>query len=256
MYVGKLPSTEALAELYSVTFFGSSSKFDAADNSPSMVNARDRVSQIMALPSIGVQAWLDVGCATGEFLLAGRGFAQELHGTDISAYAIDVARRRGLENLQAGSFSALEYSPARFDLITMWDLIEHVEDPATVLRKAFEYLKPGGYLVLSTGDVESLTSRLMGRFWHLMIPPFHTYFFSRRTIERYLRTAGFTEIRVTYPGKVVPLDFMLEKAARLVSPRLSQRVQPLLRRLKLGRVRLSVNLFDIMTVHARKPANG
>lgn len=255
VYVGVLPTAGELTELYGDSFFEASSKFDASANSPSLVNARDRVAQILRLPGIGRTRWLDVGCATGEFLLAGSEVAGELHGTDISAYAISEGRRRGLQNLRDGNFTDLDYSPEYFDLITMWDLIEHVEDPARVLHKAFAYLRPGGYLVLSTGDVDSLASKVMGRFWHLMIPPMHTYFFSRSTITRYLQEAGFTDLRITYTGKIVPLDFMVEKAARLVSPRLSQAVQPVLRKLGLGRVRFLINLFDIMTVVARKPAH-
>lgn len=253
VYLSNIPEKAKLDELYSATFFRSSSKFNTAENNPSWVNARKRVECALKTPEIGKQAWLDIGCATGDFLLAAKPYVAELFGTDVSDYALEQARARGLENLQLGDLASLAYPSERFDLVGMWDVLEHVTDPNAALRKVFGYLRPGGYLVLSTGDVDSLSSRLTGRFWHLMIPPFHTYFFSKKTITRYLQQAGFAEIEISYPSKVVPLDFMFVKTLRLISPRLGQRSAPFFQKLGLGRIRLPINLFDIMTVRARKP---
>lgn len=255
VYLSDVPTSEKLDALYSEAFFTSSSKFDTAENNPSWVNASKRVEWALKAPGVGTAAWLDVGCATGDFLLAAKPRVSELHGTDVSVYALEQARARGLQHLKQGDFASLSYPAASFDLIAMWDVLEHIVDPADALRKAFGYLRPGGYLALSTGDIESFSSRLTGRFWHLMIPPFHTYYFSKETITRYLQQTGFVDVEISYPSKVVPLDFMLEKSLRLISPTLSRRVAPALAKLGLGRLRLPINLFDIMTVRARKLAS-
>jgi hypothetical protein len=134
----------------------------------------------------------------------------------------------------------------------MWDLLEHVKDPVGTLEKARNLLKPNGYILISTGDVDSLMARVSGRFWHLIIPPFHLYYFSQRTIRRYLAEAGFTEIQIRFPGKTVALDFIVEKAIRMVSPGLAKKLAPAIYRSWLRKLTVPINLFDIMTLSARK----
>lgn len=253
VYLLDVPPAKELSELYSKSFFTSSSKFGASKNSPGSINARKRIDWILEFPGIKTGAWLDIGCATGDFLLAATPFVGELYGNDVSTYAIKIGGQRGLNNLREGDFASLKYPTENFDVITMWDLIEHVPDPKLTLAKAYQALKPGGYIVLSTGDVESLAARITGRFWHLMIPPLHIYFFSKRTIRRYLESSGFKEIEVFYPGKVAPLDFLIEKSFRLISPALGRVVSSSIKNFDLARVQLPVNFFDIMTVRARKP---
>lgn len=252
VYLANIPPAHQLAGLYSKRFFQASSKFKPAPNNPSLINARSRVQQALNLRGVKTSAWLDVGCATGDFVLAARSHVRQAHGSDVSPYAIHIARNRGLNNLKTGDFVSLKYPSSTFDLISMWDLIEHVSNPKAAFAKAYASLASGGYLVLSTGDVGSWSSRVSGRFWHLMIPPMHIYFFSRRTIRRYLKESGFTHIKITYQAKIVPLDFLIEKALRLINPAFSGKISPALTRLKLDRIRFSLNLHDIMTVSARK----
>ena len=253
VYLDEIPSSETLESLYAKGFF-ESSKFSAGENSSSYRNALARVEWALALPGIRKGRWLDLGCATGDFMLAAGKQVAEVHGSDVSAYAIQQAQVRGLANTQAGDFARLEYPTGNFDFISMWDLIEHLPDPRAALDKVLRLLRPGGYLAISTGDVGSMVARLSGRFWHLMIPPFHIYFFSRRTIHRYLKQAGFKDVRISFPGKHVPLDFLFEKSLRLVSPARSAKVARHIYCSPLGKVKLPINFFDIMTVSARKPA--
>jgi ubiquinone/menaquinone biosynthesis C-methylase UbiE len=251
VFVSQIPSKEVLGELYDDAFF-ESSKFSQNTNSPGYRNAEARVRRALILPSIGTARWLDVGCATGDFMLAANKKVQEVHGSDISVFAIERARERGLVNTRVGVFDDLDYPKEHFDLVSMWDLLEHVVDPATTLRKAHATLKIGGYLLISTGDKESFLARITGRFWHLMIPPVHLYFFSKKTIRGYLEKAGFLDIKISYPGKRAPLDFLIEKLFRLINPTFARKIAPYLYKSQLGKIGLPVNLFDIMTISARK----
>ena len=87
-----------------------------------------------------------------------------------------------------------------------------------------------------------------------MIPPRHLYFFSPVTIRRLVTAAGLDLVQIGRPGKRVPLDFAAWKLATMTLPGLSAPVVQTCERLGLGRVAPSVNLFDIMTVYARKLA--
>lgn len=252
VYINQLPLKQEVDRLYSEGFF-QSSKFSDRESSSSFLNSMRRVDWALRLPEIGKDAWLDLGCATGDFLLAAQPHVKSLHGSDISPFAIEQASQRGLTNLRAGDFIRLDYPEGAFDFISMWDLLEHLADPTAALEKVFRLLKPAGYLAISTGDVDSLASRLIGRYWHLMIPPLHTYFFSKRTIQKYLERSGFQEIQIDHPGKRVPLDFAVEKLIRLASPALSQKWATQIYKSSLSRINVPINLFDIMTISARKP---
>lgn len=253
VYTNEIPSPAELDAIYGEAFFRVGQKFAAGPGSVGLINAADRVSRLLTLPAVGRTTWLDVGCATGDFLEAatGAGIA-EARGIELSAFAVEKARARGFAVVQS-DFAGAQVSPESCDVVTMWDYIEHVPDPAASLRKAFVALRSGGYLALSTGDVSSLVARLTGRFWHLMIPPRHLYFFTPATLARLLTSAGFVGVGIERPGKRVPLDFALWKTAVMIAPPLSQIVLRAASGMGLGRLRPSVNLGDIMTVIARKP---
>ena len=251
-YVNELPAPAELRTIYGEEFFHVGRKFSGHPASAGLINARQRVEAVRRLLAVGRRRWLDVGCAIGDFLACAASVVDEVSGIELSAFAAKKARERDLD-VTTGDFLQAKVPRAAFDVVSMWDYVEHVPDPAASLEKAFDILKPGGYLALSTGDVDSLFARLVGRFWHLMIPPRHLYFFSPVTIRRLLTAAGFDQVQIFHPGKRVPLDFAAWKLATMTFPSLSAAVVQRCERLGLGRVAPPVNLFDIMTVYARKP---
>ena len=252
-YVDRLPDDAELSAIYGRAFFDVGKKFSGERTGAGLLNARDRVDMILRLPEVGRAHWLDVGCATGDFLTCAAAAADTVSGVELSSYAAEQARARGLD-VAAADFLDATPPDGSCDVVSMWDYIEHVRDPVANLDRAFQALVPGGYVALSTGDVSSLSARLTGRFWHLMIPPRHLYFFTPETLTRMLAAAGFGTVTITRPGKRVPLDFALWKATSLIVSRLAPVVLRTSGRLGLGRVAPSVNLLDIMTVFARRPA--
>src|SRR6266516_5545031 len=96
----------------------------------------------------------------------------------------------GLRVMRA-NFAGAEVTAVPLDAITMWDYIEHSLDPRRDLDKAHELLRPGGVLALSTGDIGSLSARLTGRYWHLLTPEHHNFFFDVKTLRRLLQETGF-----------------------------------------------------------------
>lgn len=191
---------------------------------------------------------LDVGCAAGYCLrvLADRGFAVD--GVELSPVIAREARARlGEDAVHVGTVETSPHAPGSFDLITLWDVVEHVVDPHALLRRARELLAPGGLLVLETQDVDSPFARLLGRRWHHFKHAEHLYHFSPVTIRRLLADCGFRveELTHRHAGKHVSGEFVAERSGR-VHPALPRLLGPLGR---LGSV--YVNVFDEMLVLAR-----
>jgi len=64
--------------------------------------------------------------------------------------------------------------------VTMWDVFEHFVDPASDVRAAARVLKVGGVLAINTPDISSWYARIMGKRWHLLIPPEHIHYFTKK----------------------------------------------------------------------------
>ncbi len=197
---------------------------------------------------------LDVGCAAGFCMavLRERGF--ETYGVEVSR-AIGSHARDHFGFGDAVHFGTLETAPhpdGSFDLITMWDVVEHVPDPQALLARARSLLKPGGLLVLETQDIDSRFARLLGPKWHHFKHAEHIYHFTPSTARDLMRSAGFTTERLThrYGGKYVSLQFIAERAGRL-HPLISKALSPLAR---LESANVYLNFMDEMVVLGRPSA--
>jgi len=174
---------------------------------------------------------LDVGCGPGLFLDALRAEGWEIAGVEPSARARAAAQARlGAGVVQPGTLADARFAPTSFDLVTFWDVLEHVPDPLAALRAARELLAPGGRLVIETQDVKSLAARLLGRRWHHFKYAEHLVHFHRGTLRRALEMSGFEPLsmRAGPGGKYVSRAFLVERSARL-APALPRLVRPLAR---------------------------
>ncbi|MGE5594724.1 MAG: class I SAM-dependent methyltransferase [Hyphomicrobiales bacterium] len=197
---------------------------------------------------------LDVGCALGFFADTARKRGWDAEGIDISEHAVSYARTElGLPARQ-GVLRDAGYEPASFDVITMWDVIEHVTDPVAELRLVHGILRDEGLLVISTPDVGSPVARLTGSRWMgYKLALEHLYYFDRKTIRLALEKAGFEVLDIRPIGKDVSLEFF-SKRLRLYAPPAASALGWTLDRAGLGRASIYANPQDILQVIARKPA--
>src|SRR5439155_7104067 len=119
---------------------------------------------------------LDVGCHIGIFLDVARRAGWETYGVELSRWSADRARARGLRVVD-GTLETAGFEAGSFDVITMWDVIEHLADPFTELQRAAKLLRPGGLLALSTMNVDAWFPRLLGRRWPWYMQ-MHLYYFT------------------------------------------------------------------------------
>jgi 2-polyprenyl-3-methyl-5-hydroxy-6-metoxy-1,4-benzoquinol methylase len=193
---------------------------------------------------------LDVGAAAGFCMAAARELGFEVHGVELSPRMAAHARDRlGLESIHVGTLDAAPFPDAHFDLITMWDVIEHLVDPGALLRRARELLAPGGLLVVETQDIDSRFARAAGAAWHHFKHAEHILHFTPSTARRLLEDSGFRveELTHRYGGKYVAPSFIAERAGR-IHPALSRLLAPLDR---LQGRRLYLNFMDEMVLRAR-----
>ncbi len=251
VYTNELPGLQELATLYSAQYYTAGSKYNGLGSASSQ-NAQEQFLRLKKLKDLRYDRWLDVGCATGDFLEAAQHQVSFLHGIEFSAYAVEQARKRDFSQVVQGSILGYDQNEL-YDLITFWDVLEHLESPRQSLQKAFSLLRPGGYIAISTGDIESNFAKISGRFWHLLTPPQHLYFFSHKTIRILLQQVGFNHVMIESCGRKVAMDFLLRKFAQITIPSLTQAALKAAQALSLGKYSVHINLRDTMTVYAQKP---
>ncbi|MEM2989715.1 MAG: class I SAM-dependent methyltransferase [Halobacteria archaeon] len=134
---------------------------------------------------------LDIGCATGEFLneMRSRGF--EVQGIELNSFAANIAQEIYGLQVFVGPLAEFKAPERTFDIITMWDVLEHLPSPSTSLRQIHHWLRDGGYLFFSVPNIHSFDAKLFGPWWIGWDAPRHLYLFPETTIKRLLWDAGF-----------------------------------------------------------------
>lgn len=140
---------------------------------------------------------LDIGCASGLFLKLAGDDGWEPFGIEPSEHLYQHAR---LLLADEGRIIRTTLQDAAlptgfFDVVTFWDVLEHVPDPLCFMRTCASLLKPGGHLFLNVPDLESLPARILGSRWPLLLPE-HLNYFTRRSLllcgeQARLRPKGF-----------------------------------------------------------------
>jgi ubiquinone/menaquinone biosynthesis C-methylase UbiE len=195
---------------------------------------------------------LDVGCYTGVFVEIAVRHGWEAWGVDPSCWAVEQAQARGLHAIQ-GTLETANLPEAAFDVVTMWDVIEHVTDPHGTLQQAYRLLKPGGLVVVHTMDIDSLFARLMGTRWPWLME-MHLYYFSRRTLGAMLEKCGFQVLSDQPQGRYLRLGYLMNRVGALM-PLVGRPAEWLVTRFGLRGLAVSVSLGDLFTVYARKPGH-
>lgn len=151
--------------------------------------------QVMYLRARPGARVLDVGCGAGELLQTLQPLGWSVEGIDTDESAVARARAAGIQ-ARVASLEDAGLPDASFDAVTMSHVLEHVTDPVGTLREARRVLRPGGVLTLLTPNHRSLGHRLFGSGWRGLEPPRHLQVFSRGSLERALRRAGFADVTV------------------------------------------------------------
>ena len=161
----------------------------------SPIHRREADGSVRCLPAVPQGRLLDVGCGSGEWLLAMRQRGWTVEGVDFDESAVKLARQVGLK-VESGSLEEQNYPDDYFDAVTLNHVIEHVPDPVRTLAECARILKPTGKLVLFTPNSASLGHLLFKECWRGLEPPRHLHIFSTWSMRRTLAAAGFQEVTI------------------------------------------------------------
>jgi len=193
---------------------------------------------------------LDIGCAAGFLLDEARKMGFEVHGVELSKWAIDYARDKfGITTICHGALKGSEYPVNYFDVVVMTDVIEHLTDPMGTLVEIRKFLKPDGMICISTPDIGSFISKLLRAKWW-GVKRAHIYYFTRRSLYRMLRHTGFVPIKRRTHSRTFTIKYIVSRLADYNSH--LHKILAFLTKNRLKDKLLKINFGDQIEVYARK----
>jgi len=171
-------------------------------------------------------------------------------GVELSAWAVGEAQRRGVD-VRMLTLEDLDAQAGSIDAAVLADVIEHVPDPLGMMRVLHSLLKPGGVVFLATPDVDSVVAKTLRRWWWSVLPG-HIWLFSKDTLTRLAKDAGFEVVDIATHPKTFSVDYYAGRLAGY-SGALGRAARAVVRRFADGRL-VTPDFRDRVALVARKPS--
>lgn len=152
---------------------------------------------------------LDIGCAAGFFLDEANQNGLECYGIELSDEAVKKAKMNH-KNIFQGYLEQAQYPENFFDIITMYDIIEHVVDLDSIFKEICRITRPGSLLVISTPDISSWHAKLMGKNWGMITPQEHLFYFSPQNMKIFLKKHDFEVLELRKNYKIFSWDYLFK----------------------------------------------
>ncbi|MEZ5401460.1 MAG: class I SAM-dependent methyltransferase [Bryobacteraceae bacterium] len=249
MYVGEKLSNEELGAWYA----------KLTDNAYSEENARclryyyDNLAARIRTYQPRGRRLFDVGCSRGWFFESMPEW--ECWGNEIASNDAREADSRAPGRVYQGAFNECTVDEGAYDAVTFQDVFDHLPDPHESLAKAYAMLRPGGLLVIKVHDFGCLYAKLSGPSFYALIPPYHLFYYNRRSLEHLLGTAGFLPLDFAHMAHLLQVKTVFERLSKNDTASMLYKLSQALANTGLGQVTFRKNLHDIVTVFARKPAS-
>lgn len=217
---------------YPVPIEQEKSRFKRIDRQYGVYKRRNKVEKYTSKKSGKI---LDIGCATGVFLKEMQDHGWDAYGVEPSTYAAEVAVSQPGLNIFNGYLDHANFEENSFDVITLWDVFEHLLDPVATLEIIKQILKPDGSLVITMPNTDSWERKFFRQYWAGWDVPRHYHIFSEDAIERLLKEHGmridnfisFTDMLGTVRFS---LDFWLQES------RFSEQTRQLIKRINYSSI--------------------
>jgi SAM-dependent methyltransferase len=162
----------------------------AGEDSPA--RWQDRLQVVRHYKQSGTM--LDLGCSSGGFLGFFRCDSWKLYGIEMSSECARRAQETTGAHVFVGDILGAPFAPESFDVVTCFDVLEHLYHPRAVLEKVAKWLKPDGIFYVQVPNIESAEARVFGTYWHGLELPRHLFHYSPASLELLARSAGLTAV--------------------------------------------------------------
>jgi len=158
---------------------------------------------------------LDIGCGSGQFLHEMKSFGVQTYGVEPGVFPDENSKQNGLD-IFCGNLLDAQYPDARFDIVTMNHVLEHVHNPREILCEIRRILKPGGRFIVAVPNTRSLAFRLFGKNWYQLDTPRHLVMYSDHILASMLGQTGFKILSVRFNSG--PRQFSFSAANAIGKP--------------------------------------
>jgi len=145
---------------------------------------------------------LDVGAAAGFILRGFENMGWQGIGIEPNSKMVEYGKFNLGIDLRQGTFETVKLD-SKFDLVIMIQVIAHLFDLNRSIKNAFDFLKPGGYVLIETWNRSSITAKLFGSYWHEYSPPSTLNFFNKKTLDILMNKYNFQKIKSGWPQKKI-----------------------------------------------------
>ena len=158
---------------------------------------------------------LDIGCGPGFFLEAAKEMGYtDLWGIDPSEFIVGVSREKFGDKILQGTIESDELEPESFDMLTAFDVFEHIYRPVDFVNRAHELLKDDGILAFTTPNPKSLLARIFGKQWVSFKMPEHVFYWSPETARKVLEEK-FEILEIRRAGQFATASFLFRRLLQI-----------------------------------------
>ena len=195
---------------------------------------------------------LDIGCALGFFLEIARDDGWDVQGLEIIDYAYKYAINKLNLPVMNKTLEEAKFKSNSFDVVTLFDVIEHLPNPNSTIKEARRILKQNGLIAITTPNIGSIPAKLLGRNWEeVKRVREHIYYFSESTLKRILESNNFKILKTESAGRFFSVKSAIERG-KLVNKTIFTLLEKFSNILNLNGKRIYVDPHYKITMYAKK----
>ena len=154
---------------------------------------------------------VDIGCAGGEFPAVAASLGFDVVAFEPSRHLSEIGREKFKLDIRSSAFDRKQFGESSIDIVTLWDVLEHVDSPRDLLTDVMWVIRPGGFLILNLPMIDTFTARVLRYQWPFYLHV-HLYYFTNKTIRRFLEQFGGEIISVKSYSQTLSTKYLVRRA--------------------------------------------
>lgn len=175
--------------------------------------------------------FLDIGCGAGQFLYEMKQLGiKNVYGVEPGDFNEKQAKKEGLKIKKSDLINA-NYPEKFFDIITINQVLEHVNNPTEIVEEIYRILKKGGTLIIGVPNTNSWNYNLFKKNWANLDVPRHLFNYSDILLKSYLQKKGFRILKIRYTGNMISLGSIVYSLRNIMSPKISRKLEKIIQKI-------------------------